>query len=188
MRDVRVPLRIEYLVVDPVQDAVQLVRVAPEQLVQALPILRGLDLLHVSLADRVDDVSEMDPAPEHVHHVVQARDTQLDQPPLLQAGEHERAKTEHPLRRQVVDGQGGGNVRVGVGVVDAFEEVGNQCAVPVVDVNHIGEEIQGREHLEHGAAEVDRPGVVVAEGHRAAGSRRSTRRCRPGALRRWWPA
>ncbi len=32
-----------------------------------------------------------------------------------------------------------------------------------MDVDHVGEEIQGRQHLEHGAAEVDRPRVIIAK-------------------------
>ena len=163
MLDVGVALGIKGLVVDPVQDPVQLVGVAAQQLIEALAKLRRLDLLGVALADSVHDVREVDAAAQEVDDVVEARDAQPDQSPLLQARENQGAKTEHALRRQVVNGQGGRDLAVRIAVVDTVKHVGDQGRVPVVDVNHIGEEIQGGHHLEHGAAEVDRPRVVVPE-------------------------
>ena len=74
MLDVGVALGIKGLVVDPVQDPVQLVGVAAQQLIEALAKLRRLDLLGVALADSVHDVREVDAAAQEVDDVVEARD------------------------------------------------------------------------------------------------------------------
>ena len=67
-------LGIEELVVDPVDDPVQLVRVHAQQLVEALAHLGRLDLFRVALADGVDDVGEMDASRQEVDGVVEARE------------------------------------------------------------------------------------------------------------------
>ena len=62
-----------------------------------------------------------------------------------------------------MDGQGGGDVGVRLRVIDAVEQVRDECPVPVVDMDHVRKEIEGRHHLEHGPAEVDGAGVVIPE-------------------------
>ena len=88
MRDVGIALRIEDVVVDSIQDSVQLVRVAAQQLIQAFAVLRRLNLLCVSLADRVHDVGEVDASTQHVDDVVESRNAEPDQTPFLQSREH----------------------------------------------------------------------------------------------------
>ena len=96
--DVGIALRVKDLVIDPVQNPVQLLRVASQQLVETLAVLRGLDLRRVSLADGVHDVSEVNPTPEGVDDIVEPRDSELDQAPLLQSGEHQGPEPEDSLR------------------------------------------------------------------------------------------
>ncbi len=163
MRDGRVLLRVEDVVVDSVEDPVQLVGVAAQQLVEPLPVFRRLDLLRIALAHGVHHVREVDAAPEHVHDVVEAGDAEADEPPFLQARQHQRPEPEHALRGQVVDRERRGDVLVGPARVHAVEQVRDQRAPPVVDVDDLGEELQRRQHLEHSAAEVDRARVIVAE-------------------------
>ena len=50
-----------------------------------------------------------------------------------------------------------------IAVVHAVQEVRDERPVPVVGVDDVGEEVQGRQHLEHGAAEIDRARVVIAK-------------------------
>ncbi len=151
VRDVGIALGIELVVVDSVDDPVQLVRLAADHLVEALPELRLLHLGRVALAHRVDHVGVMDSAPEHVDDVVEARDAHVHQPPLLQARERQRAEPVAPLRREVVDGQGRRYVRQRAVGVQAVEHVRDEGGLPVVDVDHVWHEGQRLEHLEHSA-------------------------------------
>ena len=105
----------------------------------------------------------MDSPPEHVDDVVQARDAEPDEPPLLQTGQHQCAESEHALRGEVVDRQRGGDVGVRLGVVHAVEKVRDQRPEPVVDMDDVGKEVQRGQHLQNRAAEVDGPRVVVAK-------------------------
>src|SRR6266849_6765398 len=103
VRDLRIALRIEDLVIDSVDDPVQLVRIRADELVEPLTQLWRLDFGRVALADGVDDIREMDPATEHVDDVVEAGDADPDQAPFIEAGERQSAESEHSLGREVVD-------------------------------------------------------------------------------------
>src|ERR1700675_5092679 len=105
MLEVRITLRIEDLVVDAVHHAVELVRVAPQQLIKPLAVLLSLNLGCVALADGVDNVSEMNAAAEEVDHGVEAGNPDLDQTSLFEACQHQGAKAERALGREVVDGE-----------------------------------------------------------------------------------
>ena len=163
VRDVGVLVRIEDLVVDAIDDPVQLVRVGTDELIEPFPVLGHLHLGGVALADGVDDVGVVNAAAEHVDDVVEAGDADADQTPFVQAGQRERAEAEDSLGREVVDGEGGGDLRGGALRIYAVDQVGHERREPVVDVDDVGRELQGRQHLEQRAREVDRPGVVVAE-------------------------
>src|SRR5207245_3687519 len=60
-------------------------------------------------------------------------------------------------------GGGGGGGRGGARRIHAVDQVRDQRGEPVVDVDDVGRELQGRQHLEQRPREVDGPGVVVAE-------------------------
>src|SRR5438445_8220084 len=148
VRNVGIAMRIEDLVVDPVDDTMQLVGVCANELVQALAELGCLDLRRIPLAHRVDDVGKVDAPAEDVDDVVEARDANADQAPLVEAGKRQRAETEYALGGEVVDGQGGrylGGRSLGV---DAIDQVRHQGGIPVVDVDDVGGEVQRRQHLE----------------------------------------
>ena len=163
MRDVRIAARIELLVVDPVDDPVQLVHVGAQHLVQPLAELGALDLRGVPLADCVDHVREMDAATQQVHHVVEPRDADPHQAPLLQACKRQGAEAVHALRRQVVNREGGRYVGQGPVGVQPVEQVGHERTLPVVEVDDVGAKVQRTEHLQQSPREEDEPRVVVAE-------------------------
>src|ERR1700730_906063 len=107
MRDVRILMRIEDLVVDAVDDPMQLVRVRSDELIEALAELGRLDLGRIALADGVDDIGEVNAAAEHVDDVVEAGDADADQAPLVEAGQGQGAKSEYALRGEVVNRESG---------------------------------------------------------------------------------
>ena len=163
-RDRAVGEGIERFVVDAVDDPVQLSAEQPQQRIHLLPVLRGEDLLRVAIADGIDHVGEVEAAAEQVDDVVQPGHAGLDQSPLLEVGEVQRAVAEHTLEGQVMDGQGGGDVGVqGIRGIETGQHVGNHRRMPVVDVDHIGLESDRAQHLERCPAEVDEARVVVPE-------------------------
>src|SRR4029077_2730358 len=98
---------VEGLVVDAVDDPVQLVRLRSEELIEPFAEFGRLDLRRVPLADRVHDVGEMNSAPKHVDHVVEAGYADVNQAPLVEARERKSAEPEHALSREVVDREHG---------------------------------------------------------------------------------
>ena len=163
MRDVRVPRRVELVVVDPVDDPVELVSVGADDLVEPLAELGPLDLGRVALADGVDHVGEMDAAPEHVDDVVEARDAHAHESPLLEPRQREGAEPVRALRREVVDRERGRHVGQRAVRVEPIEQVRDERGLPVVNVDHVGQELERPEHLQHRAREVDEARVVVSE-------------------------
>ena len=76
----------------------------------------------------------------------------------------ERAVAEDALKREVVNGEHGRDVRKEwVGGIEAGQHVGNDRGVPIVDVDHVRLKPNWAQHLERGPAEVDESGVVVPE-------------------------
>jgi hypothetical protein len=102
-------------------------------------------------------------AAEHVDHVVQPRDADVNQAPLVESGQGQRTEPEHALRREVVDRQRGRNLGGRALGVDAIDQVGHQGRIPVVDVNHVWRELQRRQHLQQRPREVDRARIIVTE-------------------------
>src|SRR6202162_482316 len=153
MRDVGVVLGIEQLVVDAVDDPVQLVGMRTQQLVEPFTVLRGLDLGRIALAHCVDDVGEMDATSESIDHIVKARNACTKDAPPLKARQLQRAETVDPLGGKVVDGECGGDLPDRPIRVNTLDQVRYQGGKRVVDVDHIWEKLQGRQHLKDGAAE-----------------------------------
>ena len=130
-----VGLGVEERVVDAVQDPRELARVMTEQAVQPAAAARGQDLAGVGRADRGDAVGERDGAVHQVdlpvvgeRAVVERRARQADAP--------EDVLPEHPLERQVVDGED----RLRSDRPRARSEVhrrDGRCSVPVVRVDDV---------------------------------------------------
>ncbi len=137
VRDIRIALRIEDLVVDAVDDSVQLVPVRADELVKPFTQLGRLDFGRVAFADGVDDIREVDSATEHVDDVVETGNADPDQAPPIEAGQRERTESEDPLGREVVDGESRGDLGDRTVGVDTVDEVGHESGIPIVDLDHV---------------------------------------------------
>src|SRR5258707_13324202 len=142
MRDVRISVRVEDLVVDAVDDPVQLVRVRADELVQPFAELRRLHLRRVALAHGVDDIGVVNAAAQHVDDVVEAGNADADQSPFVEAGEGQRPEPENALGGEVVDGERGGRLGGRAAGVDAFDGGGHQPPVPVAGGDYGGRKPQ----------------------------------------------
>ena len=147
-------LRVILLGVDAVEYAAEVVNPAAQQAVQALAVVGGLDLLGIGGADGGDLIGEHDAALHAGAHAVELQGV---------AGVGQVAQVQ-----QVLDGVDGEQALVlqivdGVDRLDVLEQLqllvlqlvqhGDQAGLPVVAVQHVGDEIDLGQRLHHRAAE-----------------------------------
>lgn len=126
--DMWVARGIEGVVVDPVDDAGQLVLARAQQFVELLAILWRQDLLRVGRADGADDIGVANAAGHEVDIIIAI---------AAEAGQVERKRVEEALVGQVMDGEDRREAaeRAAVG---GLEVVGQQAGMPIVGVHRVG--------------------------------------------------
>jgi hypothetical protein len=105
----------------------------------------------------------VDAARESVDHIVESGDAGTKQAPPLEARQLQCAEAEDALGSQVVDGESRGDLPDRTVGVDPLDQVRHQSRKRVVDMDHIREELQGRQHLQERSTEEDGSGVVVSK-------------------------
>ena len=161
----RVGAGVEYIPVDAVDDTGELSASCVEDALQPLGIIGGLDLVCVAGADGVDPVGKHTAGLQEVRAAVE-----LHELPGVVAGIHAQqvlhiVKAELALEGDVVDGQQETEIFLHTAGVLSLGQHGDHGGVPVVAVYYLGPEVQQRQRIQHGAAEV---GVLLPLGIAAA--------------------
>src|SRR5699024_7359250 len=147
--------RIVFHGVDAVEDARERTGAGAEQAVQALAVVGGLYLLRVGGADGGDVVGKDDAALDERTHAVELKAV---------GGVGQFAQRNHFLNvvdleqaliLEVVDGKDGLDVLVLLQFAILYiQHRRDEARLPVVAVDDVGHEVDQRQALEHGAAEV----------------------------------
>ena len=161
--DLRIGGRVVFVHVDAVEDARQMLHPGAEQAVQPLAVIGRLDFVGIGRADGGDLVGEHDAA---LHERAHAEELEVvgGIGPFAQREQIlHHADGEDALILKVVDGVDGADAAIHLQMlILRAEQHGNHARLPVVAVQHVGDEVDLRQRFQHRAAEEGKALALVA--------------------------